>query len=309
MRKMLRIGIVDLDTSHPKSFTEILNHFDGVKVTAVWDGHDVYSSGYEEEFARENGIESVCRHLEDMVELVDAALVLGANWDKHIDRARPFIEARKPVLIDKPLVGRIRDVHRLLELESQHKSVIYGGSSLRFAEEITGLKEKSSELGQITSAIASGPGDFFSYGIHTVEMAQGFLGAGCEKVEYLGKNKSSLFKLTYENGLILLIQLETLGHEWSLCVYSETGAHIVKVDQDRLYRPFLENFVKLVRQEKIFFSLAGALEAIKILIAARMSQQSGGVVSLNSLDIEEGFDGSAFSSAYALAKKKKTKPH
>jgi predicted dehydrogenase len=44
---------------------------------------------------------------------VDAVILHGAEWDRHVERATPFIEAGKPVLIDKPIVGKLRDAHRL----------------------------------------------------------------------------------------------------------------------------------------------------------------------------------------------------
>jgi len=300
---MLRIGLVDLDTSHPKAFTNILNSIKGVKVVALWDGHDVHPPGYDEQFARENGIEKVCKHLDDMVEYVDAAMIHGTNWDKHIEKALPFIKAKKPVLIDKPIVGKVRDIYRILELEAQYKSIIYGGSSLRFADEITAMKAKASEFGEITSAFASGPGDFFSYGIHTTEMAQGFLGTGAKSVEYLGENKSAFFKVTYQNGLILMIQLHTIYHEWSFCIYTARGMYSTKIDSTKLYPPFLYNFLKLISGEQAAFSLSDALEAVKIHIAAQQARQYGGIVYLDSLKMDDGFDGAAFAASYALSKK------
>ncbi|MEK6570760.1 MAG: oxidoreductase, partial [Bacteroidota bacterium] len=76
---MLRIGLVDLDTSHPKAFTSILNQIEGVRVTALWDGHDVYPPGYDEQFARENGIEHVCKSISELASKVDAAMIHGVD--------------------------------------------------------------------------------------------------------------------------------------------------------------------------------------------------------------------------------------
>jgi predicted dehydrogenase len=301
---MLRIGLVDLDTSHPKAFTAILNQMPDVKVVALWDGHDVWDEGYDVQFAKENGIERVCKTLDDMVEHVDAAMIHGVDWDKHVDRALPFMKAKKPVLIDKPLVGKVRDIYRLLELEIKYDTIIYGGSSLRFADEIVAMKAKASEFGEITGAVASGPNDFFSYGIHTTEMAQGFLGVGAKSVEYIGENKSAWFKVTYHNGLLLFLQLHTPYFEWSFAVYSATGMHTTKVDASKLYQPFLQNFIKLVKGENISFSLSDALEAVKIHIAGKKAQQHRKVIYLDDLSADDGFDGIAYAIEYRLAKRR-----
>ncbi|HSQ77178.1 MAG TPA: Gfo/Idh/MocA family oxidoreductase, partial [Bacteroidota bacterium] len=138
---MIRIGLVDLDTSHPQAFTRILRTIPGVEIRALWDGHDVWPPGYETTFARENGIPVVCSRLEEMPDHVDAAMIHGTNWDSHIEKALVFMKAKKPVLIDKPVVGSAGDCDRLLNLEEKYGSLIYGGSSLRYAREVTALRE------------------------------------------------------------------------------------------------------------------------------------------------------------------------
>ncbi|HMK39412.1 MAG TPA: oxidoreductase, partial [Bacteroidota bacterium] len=70
---MIRIGLVDLDTSHPKAFTDILRTMPGVDVTALWDGRDVWPEGYDRQFAADNNIPRVCSALEEMPDHVDAA--------------------------------------------------------------------------------------------------------------------------------------------------------------------------------------------------------------------------------------------
>ena len=301
---MIRIGLVDLDTSHPKSFTKILNAMPGVKVNALWDGRDVWPEGYDERFAKENDIPNVCKRLEDMIEHVDAAMIHGVNWDKHVDRAYPFIEAGKPVLIDKPIVGKVRDIYTLLELQVTHGTPVYGGSALRYAQEIGMIRSQAHRVGEVLSAIATGPGDFFSYGIHTTELAQGMVGTGANYVEYVAENKSSFVAVTYHNGFVLILQLQQPFHEWSMCLYSTTGMHTMRVDPTRIYEPFLQNFIDIVNKKDVSFSLEAPLEAAKILIAAKLSRQHGGKIYLSEVPAEEGFDGAAFAAEYAAAKRR-----
>ena len=42
---MLKIGIADLDTSHPGRWVPILQEWDSVAVVACWDGGSVRPSG------------------------------------------------------------------------------------------------------------------------------------------------------------------------------------------------------------------------------------------------------------------------
>ena len=301
---MIRIGLVDLDTSHPKGFTKILNSLPDVKVTALWDGRDVWPEGYDERFAKENDIPHVCKKLEDMLEHVDAAMIHGTNWDKHVDKAFPFVEAGKPVLIDKPVVGKVRDIYALLELQAAHKTPIYGGSALRFAQETAIFRSEATGFGQIVSAVATGPGDFFSYGIHTTEMAQGVLGTGANYVEYIAENKTAVFSVTYHNGFVLILQFHQPFYEWTLNLYTTTGLHAMKVDAARLYEPFLHNFVELIKGNAVQHSIEDPLEAVKIHIAAKLSRQHGGKIYLSEVPSEEGFDGTAFAAEYAAAKRR-----
>ncbi len=301
---MIRMGLVDLDTSHPKAFTKIMNTMPGVKVNALWDGRDAWPEGYDERFAKENDIPNVCRRLEDMIEHVDAVMVHSVNWDKHVDRAYPFIAAGKPVLIDKPVVGKVRDIYALLELQVAHKTPVFGGSALRYAQEISMIRSQADRVGEVSSAVATGPGDFFSYGIHTTELAQGIVGTGANFVEYVAENKSSFIAVTYHNGFVLILQLQQPFHEWSVCLYSSTGMHTLRVDPTRIYEPFLQTFIDIVNKKEVAFSLEAPLEAVKILIAAKLSRQHGGKIYLSEVPAEEGFDGAAYAAEYAAAKRR-----
>jgi predicted dehydrogenase len=182
---VIRVGIVQLDTSLCEYFTPVVNNFEDLKVTAVWDDGWVRAPGYAEEFAREFGVEKVCASLDELVDSVDVGMLFGQNWDLHLEQARPFLEAGKRVFIDKPVVGSMRDVVALRELSERTGVPVMGGSSLRYAPELVALRERREELGQIVSAFASGPQDFFNYGVHAVAMVAGFFGPGVEAVRYI----------------------------------------------------------------------------------------------------------------------------
>jgi hypothetical protein len=101
-----------------------------------------------------------------------------------------------------------------------------------------------------------------------------------------------------------MLQLQQPFHEWSMCLFSSTGMHTLRVDPTRIYEPFLQNFINIVDKKEVSFSLEAPLEAVKILIAAKLSRQHGGKIYLSEVPAEEGFDGAAFAAEYAAAKRR-----
>jgi hypothetical protein len=301
---MIRIGLVDLDTSHPQAFTRILRSLTGVEVTALWDGRDVWPEGYDRRFAQEHGIGTVCSKLEEMPEHVDAAMIHGVNWETHIDKALVFMKAGKAVLIDKPVVGSARDCRRLVELQSQYGTPVFGGSSLRYASEVTALRGEIGGREHLLSVVASGPGDFFSYGIHTTEMLQGIVGPGVRSVRLVASRPVPVFALNYPDGFTALLNLQMPHHEWSLAAYTDRGVRHTTVDVENLYRPFLENFVALIQGKSPGDTLSGPVEAVRIHLAALLSRETGREILLDEIPADAAFDGRAFAREYAESKRK-----
>ncbi|MCB0128574.1 MAG: hypothetical protein KDE58_40190, partial [Caldilineaceae bacterium] len=97
----MKIGLVDLDTSHPQNWVPIIRDL-GHSVVGVWDGGAVHPPGYADQFAATHGIRHVFEDLGAMVDAVDCAIIHSCDWDTHIAKAQPFVEAGKALLIDKP---------------------------------------------------------------------------------------------------------------------------------------------------------------------------------------------------------------
>ena len=90
----MRIGLVDLDTSHPQNWIPVLRRL-GHEVIGVWDGGDVHPQGYSAKFTADHQIPTVFTDLVSMAAEVDCAILHGCNWDSHVAKARPFVEAGK----------------------------------------------------------------------------------------------------------------------------------------------------------------------------------------------------------------------
>lgn len=294
---MIKIGVVDLDTSHPGAFFDILKETEGVAVTAVCDMGDVNPPGFADGYASERGIEHVCKTPEEMVGLVDAAMVQGCDWDRHLERARPFLEAGLPTFIDKPTFGKLRDGLAIQELIDKHGSKVLCGSSARWVPEVVQMRGHLAEAGEPVVVFITGPGDFFNYGIHTVEAFLGLLGPGVASVRFIGDEQLQLFKCEYKDGKTVIMQLSS-PWEFHIRALTKDKAFATKLDTGGMYKALLAQWVALLKTGEMPAPYKNYLEACCVLIAARRARATLGTVYLDDLTMDEGFDGAAFAADY-----------
>src|SRR6266436_733795 len=196
----LRIGIIGCDTSHVTAFTEILNnpdaknHIAGGKIVAAYKGGspDIPSSasrveGYARTLQEKYGVKFYDR-IEDLCKDVDAVLLESVDGRPHLEQVKPVLKAHKPVFIDKPMAGSLRDVLEIFRLAKEAKVPVFSSSSLRFAKDTQAVRHGS--IGKVTYAETYGScelephhPDLFWYGVHGVEALFTILGTGCESVQ------------------------------------------------------------------------------------------------------------------------------
>lgn len=297
---MIRLGLIDLCTSHCEAWFPILQEMEGVEVTAVADTGGCRPAEFVKEYAERFGIPNVCANAEEVAEITDAGIVWSANWDFHLPHARPYLERGKPVFMDKPVVGNLRELNELVHLQARFGSLVMTGSSARYAYEIQELRARAEEIGEIATVWAQGPGDFFNYGIHTVEMFQGYLGAGALFVRHCGqKGGTDVFLCQYKDGPSVFFQLGTPHHTWLLTVNSASGVYTTTVDSSRMYRALIEKFVEAIKTGEPPWPLPVQVECIKVALAAKMARRDGGDIYLADVPEAEYFDAGPFWAEYA----------
>lgn len=302
---MLTIGIADLDTSHLGRWVPILQEWDDVAVVACWDGGSVRPPGYAQQFATEHNIPAAVPALADMIPLVDVIFVQGCNWDLHVERVRPFVEAGKGVYIDKPLAGNAADLMQLRDWVAGGADII-GGSSIRCCEEVKRMHAQT-QGSDLSAIFASGPNDFFNYGIHVVEMVQGVIGmersSPAVAVTHLGSQRGERLLVDYQSGLQVILELQAAAG-FSLSVSAANGHWSATVESD-FYRALLKDVVAHFRGENPFPADIDLLcEAVMILLAGRESMRRGRRtrVRIDELRADApGFDGHSFTVDYRAA--------
>ncbi|GAA3409286.1 Gfo/Idh/MocA family protein [Paenibacillus hodogayensis] len=309
--KNLRIGLVDLDTSHPNSFMPVLKEM-GYEVAAVFDGGVINPEGYAEKFAREFGIAHVCGSVEEMVDLVDVAFIHSCDWDLHVERARPFVEAGKAVFIDKPLAGNVRDLRQMTEWV-RGGARITGGSSLRNCVEVREWKALGIPKEEWVFALVGCAVDEFNYGIHAYSMLHGLMGPGVRHARYLGTGGGQRqFELVWEDGRRGVVSVgKTAGYlPFYANVVTQKRVDYIKSDNTKLYRALLETILPyLAGEEPAPLAIEELVEVELAAIAAKLSYEQGGVsIALNEIPEDyAGYDGAAFAVSYKELKYPATK--
>ncbi|TMV46470.1 oxidoreductase [Paenibacillus mesophilus] len=307
----LRIGLVDLDTSHPVSFIPVLREM-GHEVAAVYDGGVINPEGFAEKFAKDHGIPKVCATVEDMVGLVDVALIHSCDWDLHIERARPFVEAGKAVFIDKPLAGNVRDLKQIVKWV-QEGARITGGSSLHCCVEVREYNALGIPKEEWVYALAGCAVDEFNYGIHAYSMLHGIMGPGVRHARYLGTGGGQRqMELTWDDGRRGIVSVgKTAGYlPFYANVVTQKRVDYIKVDNGKLYRALLETILPyLAGEAPAPIAIEQLVEVELSAIAAKLSyEQEGAAVALNEIpDDYAGYDGAAFAVSYKELKYPKAK--
>lgn len=195
----LRLGLIGLDTSHVIAFTKLINdpndpnHVPGGKVVVAFKGGspDIESSasrveGYTKQLQDQFGVKIV-DSIEELCREVDAVLLESVDGRPHLAQIRPVLEARKPVFIDKPVAGSLRDAIEIYRLAQERNVPVFSSSAYRFYTSLTDLKETA--VGEIKAVVSYGPAhiephhpDLFWYGVHPTEALFTILGTGCETV-------------------------------------------------------------------------------------------------------------------------------
>ena len=301
----MKIGIVDLDTSHPPSWIPIEREL-GHEIVGVWDGGSVHPKGFAEKFAAEHKIPRVYASPTEMAKDVDCAIIHGCDWDTHVARARPFVEAGRAVLIDKPMAGNRRDL-RQFEAWAAQGARITGGSSLRYCVEARDwLAKPVAERGEVHTVLCGCGVDEFNYGIHAYSMLCGILGPGIRSVRHLGHHVQRRIQVNWADGRIGIL---TSGKGawvpfYATVVTDKASTHLV-ADTNKLYRALLEATLPClaVKSPAPPVPMPVLIEAELAALAARQSWlNEDREIFLADLADDSGFDGVAFAAEYRKAK-------
>lgn len=292
---MIRLGIVDCDTSHVVQFSRRLNHrniepeqwVDGATIVAAWSGPSaVTEQARLDGFVRtlqDEGVPLVDRP-EDLIGRVDGVLIEANDGSIHRERALPFLEAGLPVFVDKPFATSVAAARAMLAAAERRGVAIFSASSLRYALEIQRLREQAAETGRIVGADVYSPAmlhprnpGLFHYGVHGVEMLYALLGTGCQTVRCLFRDGAEVVSGVWADGRIGTLRgLREGVHAYGFTAFGERQVATAQIDQRFIYRELLKPIVAMFTTGELPVPAAELLEVVAFQEAALRSREAGG---------------------------------
>jgi len=290
----LRLGMIGLDTSHVIAFTELLNnagaknHVPGGKVVAAFKGGspDVESSrsrvdGYTRQLEEKFGVKIV-PSIEELCREVDAVLIESVDGRPHLEQARPVIQARKPLFIDKPVAGSLRDAIEIYRLARESKVPVFSSSSYRFYPSLIDLKK--ADVGAVRSVISYGPAhqephhpDLYWYGVHPAEALYTVLGRGCENVVRTTTPDTDVVTGIWSDGRVGTLHAIKQGATPHQVRIFGTKAVAEQKGSGDDYSPLLREIITFFQTGVVPVAPEETIELFAFMEAADESKRQGGV--------------------------------
>lgn len=287
--KVLRLGMIGLDTSHVTAFTGYINdtkNNSGCKVVVGYPGGspDIDSSWsrvkkYTEELRTKHGLEIV-DSIEELAQKCDAVLLESVDGRPHLKQAKPVIAAKKPLFIDKPMAGNLADVLEIFRLAKEAGVPCWSSSSLRFSPGIIGMRNDP-KVGKVLGCMIHSPcslnehhPDLYWYGVHGAEMLFTIIGTGIETVSRTHTADTDLVVGVWKDGRIGTYRGLRKKSEYGGFVYGDKG--IQPVGKYAGYGPLCDEIIKFFKTGKAPVPPEETIELFAFMSAADESKAKGG---------------------------------
>lgn len=286
------VGIIGLDTSHSIAFAKLFNdanagpEFGNYRVVAAYPkgSKDIESSvsripRYTKEI-QELGVKIV-DSISELLKQVEVVLLETNDGRPHLVQAMQVIEAGKPVFIDKPVAGTLKDAITIYKTAKEENVPVFSASSLRYIK--NGPEVRSGELiGKVLGADTFSPAklepthpDLFWYGIHGVETLYTVMGTGCKTVKRIHTPDTDIVVGEWEDGRLGTFRGTRTGkHLYGGTAYGEKGNQVLGPYNG--YQPLVLDIVKFFQTKKSPVDPAETIEIYSFMEAADESKRRGG---------------------------------
>lgn len=302
---MIKLGIIGLNegNGHPFSYSAIFNGYDpealkercsfelikeylprehrnenllgSAKVTHIWTQDRKIS----EDVAAVSMIPNIVDNYMGLIGEVDAVILARDDVQNHLEMAKPFLEKKVPLFIDKQLVATKDELDEFMKLAGSDYPFMAGSSS-RFTRELA--KAKSSiHFDTVKTIHGVSRESWMRYGHHLFEGIASLWGLDIDWVRSLSNREDhGIVQIHYRSGLNVILECIKDAHlpiQWT--AYSSSAAPYTVPYTDFFYsfREILSAFVSMVETKKKVIPYQEIISIAKVILAGDISKQNNGV--------------------------------
>jgi hypothetical protein len=293
---MIKLGILDFDTSHCVEFTRRLNQIgndkeqfvEGAKVVIGCPGESKLSperiKGFTDQM-KKYGVPLVDKPA-DMIGKVDGMLIEAVDGTVHYERAKPFLEAGIPCFVDKPYACSVDDARKMAGLAAKKKLPLFSSSSLRYAPEVVDFVADK-KRGDLVGCAVHGPmplspvpernAGMFHYGIHAVEILYTLMGPGCKRVTSTHEKDVDVVTGQWNDGRVATVRgIRKGANGYGFVGFAEKAVQPVTVGTKFIYRELLKKIVEMFKTGKSPVDINETIEIVAFMEAANKSGANHG---------------------------------
>jgi predicted dehydrogenase len=289
---MIKLGVLDFDTSHVVEFTKRLNHkdiaedqwVDGAQVVIGCPGESKLAPEKIPEYKKameQLGVPLVDKP-EDMIGKVDGMLIESVEGGVHFERAKPFLEAGLPCFIDKPFTCGLDDARKIVELADKKKAPVFSSSSLRYAPDVVQFMADD-KRGKVLGVLSYGPAPLhehnpglYHYGVHPVEVLYAVIGPGCQRVTCTHEKNVDVVTGQWQDGRVAGVRGQRPESPYGFVAFTDKGVKHVPIDTKLIYRELLKKIVEFFDKKKAPVEPAETVEIMSFIEAALKSANNHG---------------------------------
>lgn len=307
---MLKFGMIGMNegNGHPYSFSAIFNGYNekhleecpyeaiktylvnvhkneniipNAKVTHIWTQDNELSKNV----ARVSNIPNIVNNYEDMIGEVDGIILARDDPHNHWDMAKPFIENRIPIYIDKVLAHNIDDMKKIIDATGSDYPIMAGSSS-RYTLAIKKAK-KELDITKVKTIHGVSNVSWIRYANHLLDGICYLFGTDIESVQNIGSDGLDIVHVCYKNGPDVILQVANgLSLPIEFTCYSSVGQdhyQVLFTDIDDDFSSYfwgfynmLNDFTKMVETGRQILPLNEIVTVTKIVIAGEISRKESG---------------------------------
>jgi len=283
----LRLALLGTDSTHAVEFTRLLNgvgekdHVSGARVTVAYRGGSALPISHDRIDRLSTTLQTTWNipfvsSISELCKNIDGILLLSVDVRLRIQELHEAARCGKPIFIDKPLAGSLKDAREIATFLDQQKIPWFSASSIRYGHEQRPQHLLGAETWGPAKYIDVFALDLTYYGIHSIESLYSLMGPGVTQVTRTRSGDTDVIVATWKDGRVGTVRLIEDGAEYGAVLYRE-GGRAEMIATNIGYAPQVADIVQFMRDKRSPIAESETLEIFAFMQAAQESLKQGSV--------------------------------